>query len=188
MSIFEICLLAIGLAMDCFAVSIASGIAYGRFNWIKIVRMAIFFGLFQALMPLVGWSLGVNFNNQITAFDHWLAFGILAYIGGKMIYNSLKEIEVDIDANSPFGSLKKLIILSFATSIDALATGIIFIPYNNLIFNAILVIGIASAIFTVLGVFIGVRFGSKFKLNVELIGGVILVGIGTKILIEHLCG
>ncbi|MDD3406051.1 MAG: manganese efflux pump [Sphingobacteriia bacterium] len=188
MTILEISLISIGLAMDCFAVSIASSIAYGRYNWAKMLRMAFFFAFFQGAMPFIGWLAGVSFAEQITRIDHWLAFVILAYLGGKMIYGSLKKKQEDVccDKNTPFGSLKMLIILSFATSIDALATGLIFVPFGNLIYTAVGIIALGSFLFTIVGCVIGIMFGKKFKINVELIGGIILFGIGTKILVEHL--
>src|SRR5574344_959071 len=153
MTILEISLISIGLAMDCFAVSIASSIAYGRYNWAKMLRMAFFFAFFQGAMPFIGWLAGVSFAEQITRIDHWLAFVILAYLGGKMIYGSLKKKQEDVccDKNTPFGSLKMLIILSFATSIDALATGLIFVPFGNLIYTAVGIIALGSFLFTIVG-------------------------------------
>lgn len=186
MSILDICLISIGLAMDCFAVSIASSIAYGKYNWPKMVRMAFFFGLFQGIMPLIGWLAGVSFAAQIAKIDHWLAFVILGYLGGKMIVESLKKEKNEAEKKTPLGSFKMLIILSFATSIDALATGLIFVSTGNLIYTAISIIALGSFIFTICGCIIGITFGKRFTLNVELIGGIILFGIGLKILIEHL--
>ena len=184
-----IILIAIGLAMDCFAVSIASSICYGRYNWPKIVRMALFFGLFQGAMPLIGWGVGIGFSKYICAVDHWLALGILGYLGGKMIYESFAgddEEEEMCDAKSPYGSLRMVTILAVATSIDALATGLIFVPYGNLMFSASGVIALVSFLFTMVGCVLGVTFGKRIKFNVEAIGGLILVGIGLKIFIEHM--
>lgn len=186
MSSFEIILISVGLAMDCFAVSIASSIAHGHYDWRKMVRMALFFGFFQGFMPFVGWLAGVSFAEQIAKIDHWLAFAILGFLGGKMIVESLKKENCSCESKSPFGSFKLLIILSLATSIDALATGLIFVPMGNFIYTAVAVIALGSFVFTLLGCFIGVTFGCRFRVNVELIGGVILFGIGVKILIEHL--
>ena len=189
MSLLEIILIAIGLAMDCFAVSIASSICYGRYNWPKIVRMALFFGLFQGGMPLIGGGAGIGFAEYICAVDHWLALGILGYLGGKMIYESLKgddEEEDMCDAKSPYGSLRMVTILAVATSIDALATGLIFVPLGNLMFSASGIIAIVSFLFTLVGCVLGVTFGKRIKLNVEAIGGIILIGIGLKIFIEHM--
>ena len=189
MSLFEIILIAIGLAMDCFAVSIASSICHGRLDWPKIVRMALFFGLFQGGMPLIGWGLGIGFAKYICAVDHWLALGILGYLGGKMIYESFKnndEEEEISDSRSPYGSLRTVTILAIATSIDALATGLIFVPFGNLMFSASGIIAIVSFLFTLVGCVLGVTFGKRIKFNVEAIGGLILIGIGLKIFIEHM--
>ena len=189
MSLIEIIFIAIGLAMDCFAVSTASSICYGRYNWPKIVRMALFFGLFQGGMPLIGWGLGIGFAKYICAIDHWLALGILGYLGGKMIYESFKdegEEEEMCDAKSPYGSLRMVTILAIATSIDALATGLIFVPIGNRIFSASGIIAIVSFLFTFVGCVFGVTFGKRIKFNVEAIGGIILIGIGLKIFIEHM--
>lgn len=187
MSLIEIVLIAVGLAMDCFAVSIASSIAYGRYNWGKILRMAFFFGLFQGVMPFVGWLAGVTFADAISKVDHWVAFLILGYLGGKMIYESCIDKDKGYDdSRSPYGSIKMLLILSVATSIDALASGLIFVPFGNMIFTASSVIFICSFIFTFAGCIIGVSSGKRFNVNVEAIGGVILLLIGVKILVEHL--
>ena len=148
MSLLEIILIAVGLAMDCFAVSIASSICYGRYNWPKILRMALFFGLFQGGMPLIGWACGISFAEFIHSIDHWLALGILGFLGGKMIYESFKDDEEEgmCDAKSPYGSLRMVTILAVATSIDALATGLIFVPLGNLMFSASGIIAIVSFI------------------------------------------
>lgn len=185
MTLFEIALIAVGLAMDCFAVAIASSMSYGRYNWLKIVRMAFFFGVFQGVMPFIGWLAGVSFAEHIAPFDHWVAFVILGFLGIKMAIESFKK-ESDDDKSTPFGSYKMLIALSFATSIDALATGLIFVPMGHLIYTASGIIALVSLVFTILGCIIGITFGKRFKINVELIGGLILFAIGTKILIEHL--
>lgn len=188
MTLLEIILIAVGLAMDCFAVAIASSMSYGCYNWPKIVRMSFFFGLFQGVMPLLGWLVGVNFAVQITAIDHWLAFVILGYLGVKMAIDSFKKTDADVCCyeKTPFGSFTMLITLSIATSIDALATGLIFVPMGDIIYTASAIIALGSFIFTLLGAIIGISFGKRFKINVELIGGVILFAIGTKLLIEHL--
>ncbi|MDD7528891.1 MAG: manganese efflux pump MntP family protein [Bacteroidales bacterium] len=185
MSYFEICLLSVGLAMDCFAVSIASSVAHGCYDWPKILRMAVTFGFFQGAMPLIGWLAGVGFAEQIAKIDHWLAFGILGFLGGKMAFESLRGDAHD-DTRTPFGSLKMLLLMAVATSIDALATGLIFVPLGNLVYTAVGIIALGSFLFTLAGCVVGITFGKRFKLNVELIGGIILFGIGLKILIEHL--
>lgn len=189
MSLLEIILIAIGLAMDCFAVSIASSICYGKYNWPKIVRMALFFGLFQGGMPLIGWACGISFAEFIHSIDHWLALGILGFLGGKMIYESFKDDDEDdvvCEAKSPYGSLRMVTILAVATSIDALATGLIFVPLGNLMFSASGIIAVVSFLFTIVGCVLGVAFGKRIKFNVEAIGGAILIVIGLKIFIEHM--
>lgn len=186
MSLIEIILIAIGLAMDCFAVSTASSMSLGHYDWPKMLRMALMFGLFQAAMPLIGYFAGVHFSATIIRIDHWVAFVILGVLGGKMIWSSLKKNKDEEQKHSPFTSWGSLLMLSVATSIDALATGLIFVPYHHLIYTAVIVIGIVSFSMTILGCFIGVQFGKRFKLNVELIGGIILVAIGVKILFEHI--
>lgn len=186
MNYLDLILISIGLAMDCFAVSIASSIAYGRYDWPKILRMALFFGFFQGAMPFIGWFAGVWFADFIGKIDHWLAFVILGFLGGKMIVGSLKKDAPADEKKSPFGSMRMLLVMAVATSIDALATGLIFVPLGNFIYQAVAVIALGSFIFTILGCIIGVSFGKRFKLNVELIGGLILFGIGLKILLEHL--
>ena len=186
MDIISIIIIAIGLAMDCFAVSISKGINVKELHFWMTFRMAFLFGLFQALMPLIGYMLGVGFAGYMKTFDHWVAFGLLALIGGKMVFEGLKPSDPDSDETpNPF-KWSLLLSLALATSIDALATGIIFIPYSRLIWIAIAIIGIVSFIFTFIGMYIGVHFGRRFHIKVELLGGVILIGIGLKILIEHL--
>lgn len=189
MSLVEIILIAVGLAMDCFAVSIASSVCYGRYNWLKILRMALFFGLFQGGMPLIGWACGISFAEFMHSIDHWLALGILGFLGGKMIYESFKdddEEEEMCDAKTPYGSISMLITLAIATSIDALATGLIFVPLGNLMYSASAIIALVSFLFTIVGCVLGITFGKRIKFNVEAIGGLILIGIGLKIFIEHM--
>ncbi|MGM9805265.1 MAG: manganese efflux pump MntP family protein [Candidatus Aphodosoma sp.] len=184
MSVVEIVFISIGLAMDCFAVAVAGSISYGRYNWAKILRMALMFGLFQGIMPLIGWGLGIGFSDFISRFDHWFAFTILSCLGGKMIYESFND--GDGDGRSPYTSFGTLVVLSVATSIDALATGLIFVPLGNLVFLASAIIFAGSFLFTFLGCILGVHFGRRLKLNVGAVGGIILVVIGVKILVEHL--
>ena len=186
MSLIEIILIAIGLAMDCFAVATASSMALGRYDWAKMLRMALMFSLFQTAMPLIGYLAGVHFSATFIKIDHWVAFIILGLLGGKMIWSSLKKNKQDELKHSPFTSWGSLLLLSVATSIDALATGLIFVPYHHLIYKVLIVIAIVSFGMTILGCFIGVQFGKRFKLNVELIGGLILIGIGVNILFEHI--
>jgi manganese efflux pump family protein len=187
MDFLSIVILSIGLAMDCFAVSVSKGICAKHFHFWLVLRMALLFGIFQAVMPLLGFLAGVSFTHQIESFDHWLAFSFLLLIGGKMIIEGLKAQDPDCSATvNPFRWVN-LITLAFATSIDALATGIVFVSCPEMIWKAITIIGISSFTFTFLGIYIGIHFGRRFHLKVEVIGGVILIGIGLKILLEHLC-
>ena len=150
------------------------------------LRMAVLFGLFQALMPLIGYLFGIGFAGYMKAFDHWIAFGLLTLIGGKMVIEGLKPHDPDSDETpNPF-KWSFLLSLALATSIDALATGIVLIPYPGAIWEAIAIIGFISFLFTLTGMYIGVHFGKRFHFKVEILGGVILIGIGLKILIEHL--
>jgi manganese efflux pump family protein len=192
MDFISISIIGIGLAMDCFAVSISKGICAKKFNLSKTLRMAFLFGLFQAIMPLIGFYAGIGFSEFIKTFDHWVAFGLLSIIGIKMIVEGLKLEDCNCDEDckckkdpDPF-RWKILLSLALATSIDALATGVVFVPYPNYIWKAIAIIGSISFTFACLGMVIGIVFGKRFTFKVEILGGVILVLIGTKILIEHL--
>ena len=186
----EIWLLAIGLAMDCFAVSIASGIILKRVRLRPMLVMAAAFGFFQALMPLLGWIGASFFSHLIESIDHWIAFAILAFLGGRMVLESFK----DEDCRHEFDptSLKVVLALAVATSIDALAVGISFAFLGIRGFSAILppicIIGLVSFVLSFVGLTFGIRFGCGIarKLRAELWGGIILIIIGTKILIEHL--
>ena len=186
----EIWLLAIGLAMDCFAVSIASGIILKRVRMRPMLIMALAFGFFQALMPLLGWIGASFFRHLIENIDHWIAFAILAFLGGRMVLESFK----DEDCRHEFDptSLKVVSALAVATSIDALAVGVSFAFLGVRSFSSILpsigIIGFVSFALSFVGLMFGIRFGCGIarKLRAELWGGVILIIIGTKILIEHL--
>lgn len=186
----EIWLLAIGLAMDCFAVSIASGIILKRARMRPMLIMALAFGFFQALMPLLGWIGASFFSHLIENIDHWIAFAILAFLGGRMVLESFK----DEDCRHEFDptSLKVVSALAVATSIDALAVGVSFAFLGVRSFSSILpsigIIGFVSFALSFVGLMFGIRFGCGIarKLRAELWGGVILIIIGTKILIEHL--
>jgi putative Mn2+ efflux pump MntP len=185
MDILSIIIIGIGLAMDCFAVSISKGICVQKFQFGNTLKMAFMFGLFQALMPLLGFMAGKTFIREMESFDHWVAFGLLGLIGGKMLIEGLKPIDPDCEVTpNPF-KFRTLITLALATSIDALATGVVLVPYPSLIFTAIAIIGSISFLFTFIGMEIGIHFGRRFHFNVEIFGGVILIGIGLKILIEH---
>lgn len=186
----EIWLLAIGLAMDCLAVSIASGIILKRIQWRPMLVMAFFFGLFQAIMPLLGWLGASTFSHLIESVDHWIAFAILAFLGGRMIKESFKEEDCCQRFNP--ASLKVVITMAIATSIDALAIGVSFaflgIKSCSSILYPVGIIGFVSFLMSLIGLIFGIRFGCGVarKLRAELWGGIILILIGTKILIEHL--
>ncbi len=190
MTLLEILFLAIGLAMDCFTVSIASGIILKRIQWRPMLVMAFFFGLFQALMPILGWFGTNSFSSLIESFDHWIAFSLLAFIGGKMIIDSFKD-EEEVHHFNPL-SLKVVLVLAVATSIDALAVGISFACLGmhsfQSILSPVLIIGIASLFFSLVGLLIGICCGKRFHWPVERWGGFILIAIGCKILYEHLIG
>ncbi len=186
MDIISIIILGIGLAMDCFAVSISKGICLQKFSFAHTFRMAFLFGFFQSLMPLIGFLAGKSFMNEMNSYDHWIAFFLLVAIGLKMLIEGLKPINPDCEiAPNPF-KWKILFPLAIATSIDALATGIVFVSYPGLILIAILIIGGISFLFTFIGMALGIHFGNRFKFNVEVLGGIILISIGLKILIQHL--
>lgn len=186
----EIWLLAIGLAMDCFAVSITNGILMKRIQWKPILIMAFSFGLFQAIMPFIGWMCTRTLSHLIESVDHWLAFTILAFLGGRMIYGSLKDEKCRYEVNPT--SLKLIFTMAIATSIDALAIGISFafleVRDCKAMLSPALIIGFVSFIMSLIGVFFGIlsRNGYARKIKAELCGGIILFLIGTKILIEHL--
>lgn len=186
----EIWLLAIGLAMDCFAVSIASGIMLKRIQWQPMLVMAFYFGLFQAIMPFLGWMGASSFSHLIESVDHWIAFGILTILGGRMIRESFKEEECRQEFNP--ANIKVVLTMAVATSIDALAIGVSFaflgMPDCLSILSPICIIGFVSLVLSIAGLLFGIKCGCGIarKLRAELWGGIILVFIGTKILIEHL--
>ena len=186
MDILSIILIAVGLAMDCFAVSIAQGLDTNirdAKQQPKVVLMAFLFGLFQGGMPLIGYFAGTIFANFFRIYAPWIALALLAFIGGKMLIESFQKKE-DRKAN---WQLTFLLIMAVATSIDALATGVIFIPCPDRLWLGISLIAFVSFLFSLLGTTIGSVFGKRFKLNAELVGGLILIGIGLKIWIEGIC-
>ncbi|MDR1003951.1 MAG: manganese efflux pump MntP family protein [Prevotellaceae bacterium] len=190
MTTLEIWVIAVGLAMDCFAVSIAGGLLLKRLYGRPMLRMAFVFGLFQALMPLLGWLAATTFSHLIEEIDHWLAFVILAFLGGRMIHESYREEECKHPQDPR--NLKVVLALAVATSIDALAVGVSFaflgIRHCSEIVPSVTIIGFVSFVMSIAGLWLGVRFGCGFarRLKAELWGGVILILIGIKILIEHL--
>lgn len=176
--------IAVGLAMDAFAVSIASGVTIKQLRIGQALRIATFFGSFQALMPLIGWLAGLSLRDVISGVDHWVAFGLLSAIGCKMIYESFKVEKAEKETN-PL-SIFFLLVLSVATSIDAFAVGISLSFLKISISIPAIVIGAITFLFTLVGVFIGDRFGHFFENKIEILGGLMLIGIGVKILIEDL--
>ena len=175
-------MIAIGLAMDSLAVSISGGIVMQPFRMNQSLRLALTMGIFQGGMTLLGWLLGGSFSSYITAFDHWIAFILLGFLGGKMIYESFEEEETTISSFSN----KTLITLGIATSIDAFAIGITFAFLKVNIFTSILTIGVTTFVLCFLAVYLGSRLGEVLKKYAGIFGGIILILIGTKILIEHL--
>lgn len=183
MGLVELIILSVGLAMDAFAVSICKGLAMKKIKWKNAIIIGLYFGIFQAIMPLIGYLLGVSFQSAITSIDHWVAFVLLVGIGANMIREAIsKEKE---EANDSI-KIKDMLILAIATSIDALAIGITFAFLEVNITLAVSLIGIITFIISVIGVKIGNIFGDKYERKAELAGGIILIGLGIKILIEHL--
>lgn len=182
MGIIAVLLIAVGLAMDSLAVSISAGIVMQPFSRRQALRLALTMGLFQGGMTVLGWLLGASFSSYITAFDHWIAFVLLGFLGGKMIYESFHPEETPISSFST----QTLVTLGVATSIDALAVGVSMAFLQTGIYFPAFMIAIITFGLSLAGVFFGYRFGKIKGINVELIGGIILIAIGTKILIEHL--
>ena len=183
MGIVELFILAVGLSMDAFAVSICKGLAGKRVGFREMGLAGIWFGGFQALMPVIGYVLGAAFADYITAYDHWIAFILLGVIGANMIKEALSDEEEEV--NDSFG-VKTMFLMAIATSIDALAVGVTFAFLRVNIFAAAAFIGCTTFICSAVGVKIGSIFGIRFKSKAELAGGVILILLGIKILLEHL--
>jgi len=175
--------IALALAMDSFSVAISNGMANKTFKTTKALKISVFFGFFQAIMPIIGWYAGAHILDLISSFDHWLAFFLLTVIGSKMIYESIKN---GPDKLASSLSIKVLLILSIATSIDALAVGLSLSLLNVSIMTLAIVTGVVTFVLSFFGVYIGGRFGCILKNRVEALGGLILVAIGLKILLEHL--
>lgn len=183
MSIIELLLLALGLSMDAFAVSICKGLSVPKLRAKHCLICGVYFGAFQAIMPLIGWALGIRFQSLITNIDHWIAFVLLAVIGANMIKESFSKEEECPDASFGF---KTMLTLAVATSIDALAVGVTFAFLDVNIVPAVLLIGMTTFVCSAVGVKIGNVFGNRFQSKAEFLGGLVLIGIGLKILIEHL--
>ena len=190
MSIWEILLIGLGVSADAFAVSMCKGVEMKKFIFKYALLIALFFGGFQMLMPLIGWAAGTLFEKYITQFDHWIAFGLLLLLGGKMIYDGIfdkDEQKEGEDKPLKLGFLT-LLVMAIATSIDALAVGVTFAFLKVNIWMAVSIIGATTFAFSLVGVGIGVKVGDKFKNKAEIFGGVILILIGVKMLLEHLGG
>lgn len=183
MGIVELFLVAVGLSMDAFAVAVCKGLALKKTELSQMALVGLWFGGFQALMPVIGYFVGVQFKDAITFIDHWIAFALLAVIGGNMIREALSKEEEPADASL---SLKKMLPLAVATSIDALAVGVGFAFLNVHIGLAALFIGVITFCLSAVGVKAGSLFGAKYKSRAELAGGIILILLGLKILLEHL--
>ena len=183
MGLNELFLIAVGLSMDAFAVSVCKGLAMPKCTFKKAAIVGLWFGGFQALMPAIGYILGAQFQEAIASIDHWIAFVLLALIGGNMIHEALDNDEEEADASL---DVKTMFLLAVATSIDALAIGITFAFLKVNIIPAVCFIGIVTFIISFAGVKIGNVFGARYKNKAEIVGGVILILLGLKILLEHL--
>ena len=191
MNLVDILLLGVGLSMDAFAVAICKGLAMRKVNKKQMLVIALFFGGFQALMPLIGWAVGSTFAKKITAYDHWIAFILLSYVGGKMVVDAIREWKENdtIEEVDPPIDLKELTLLAIATSIDALACGVTFSFYDNFnILKSIVIIGATTFTISAGGVYVGNIFGDRYKAKAQLLGGIILIFLGVKILLEHTMG
>ncbi len=182
MGLITITVIAIGLAMDALAVSIVSGSICKQLHIKHALRIAVFFGGFQALMPLVGSLAGISFKGYVADYDHWIAFALLSAVGIKMIYESFKITPANFNPENVF----VLLVLSIATSIDALAIGITLSLLRVSIVTTVIVIGVVTFVLSYLGVIIGKKFGHFFESKIEAVGGLVLITLGLKILIEHL--
>lgn len=183
MNLFELFIIAVGLSMDAFAVSVCKGLSVRKVKAKHAICTGLWFGGFQGLMPLIGYFLGIRFQSLITSIDHWIAFGLLSLIGLNMIKESLEKDEENL--NDSF-SVKTMFPLAVATSIDALAVGITFAFLNVDIVPAVSFIGIITCILSCVGIWIGNIFGSRYKSRAEFAGGAVLILMGLKILLEHL--
>lgn len=189
MTVWEILLIGLGVSADAFAVSMCKGVEMKKIIWKYALLIALFFGGFQMIMPLIGWGAGSLFQKYITEFDHWIAFGLLLFLGGKMIYDGIfdKDEKKEGEEDKPLKlGLATLLVMAIATSIDALAVGVTFAFLSVNIWLAVGIIGATTFTFSLVGVGIGVKVGDKFRNKAEILGGVILILLGVKILLEHL--
>ena len=184
MTFLELLLIAVGVSMDAFSVSICKGLTTKRFSLKMALTCGLWFGAFQALMPVVGFFLGAQFARFIESVDHWIAFGLLFLIGANMIREAIVSKEDSKQTNAL--DFRTMLLLAVATSIDALAVGVSFACIQVELWSSVALIGLTTFVFSVVGVKIGNVFGTKFKKNAEVFGGIILILIGLKILLEHL--
>lgn len=185
MHLAELLIIAVGVSMDAFAVSICKGLSVQKVRMKHVALTGIWFGGFQALMPVIGYFVGASFAGFVTSVDHWIAFVLLGIIGGNMIKESCSKEE---ECCAPDFSVKTMFAMAVATSIDALAIGVSFAFLNVNIWKAVALIGVTTALFSGSGVLIGNIFGSRYKSKAEFVGGFILVAMGLKILLEHTLG
>ncbi|OGV67991.1 MAG: hypothetical protein A2498_01970 [Lentisphaerae bacterium RIFOXYC12_FULL_60_16] len=186
MPFFEIVVIGLGLSMDALAISITSGVTLRPFHLRHAMALGCWFGGFQALMPLLGWLVGNRLSTWISSFDHWVVFGVLVFIGCKMIYESFRISEVE--AKAPTLDHKVLFVLALATSVDALAVGFSFALLDVAIMMPAIIIGGVTFLVSFCGVIIGDRFGHLFERKAEVLGGLVLIGMGIRILVIHLTG
>ena len=187
MGIVELLLIAVGLSMDAFAVSICRGLGMKRLNMRTAAVLALFFGGFQGLMPLIGWALGSQFMWLIEPVDHWVAFVLLAFIGGKMLWEAFHEEDESCDCEDTSEiDLREFLVLAIATSIDALAAGISFAALSVDIVPTVALIGVITFALSFAGVAVGHFFGARYEKPASIVGGVVLILIGLKVLLEHL--
>lgn len=186
MGFVELFAIAVGLSMDAFAVSVCKGLGMHRFNARVAFVLALLFGGFQAFMPLIGWALGSQFLWLIAPVDHWIAFLLLAFIGGKMLFDAIRGGEEEETGTVDHIAWGEFFMLAIATSIDALAVGISFAALSVDIVPSVIVIGITTFVLSLVGVGVGMKFGSRYERGAQIVGGVVLVLIGVKVLLEHL--
>jgi putative Mn2+ efflux pump MntP len=190
MGLIEVALIGVGLSMDAFAVAICKGLAMPKLNYKQAFVIALFFGVFQALMPTIGWLLGTQLEGYITSIDHWIAFILLAFIGGKMLFDCFKqedEEDTESEGKQDFKlDVGELFLLAIATSIDALAVGITFAFLHVDLAISVSLIGVITFCLSFIGVAVGHFFGAKYEKPAQIVGGVVLIIIGVKILLEHL--
>ena len=189
MELLSILAIAVGLAMDAMAVSVAAGLTVERVTRRHVFRVGFHFGLFQAIMPLIGWAIGRSFASHVQAFDHWIAFILLVIIGGKMLWEARQDEELDSEkAKTDPTRGMSLVTLSVATSIDALAVGLSMAMVGVSVWLPALIIGLVTAILSIVGIIFGSRLGLRFRTWADTFGGIVLILIGLKILVEHSLG